>query len=98
MKTNGRKKMVESWSISSSPNTNKLFGGDNILQIKREESVRHTIKRIEEMYNIDASGQLIHNQTTSWNISCQEKQYRSCEHVECQAQAWPLQREALAPL
>jgi hypothetical protein len=39
------------------------------LQIKGEESVRHTLERIEGMYNIDASGQPTHSQVTSWNVS-----------------------------
>jgi hypothetical protein len=42
-------------------NESKLFSGDDILQIKREENVRHTIERIEGMYNIDGSGQLTHS-------------------------------------
>jgi hypothetical protein len=61
--------MVGSWSISSSPNEKKLFDGDNILQIKRKENVRHTTERIEGMHNIDANEQLIHSQTTSSNVS-----------------------------
>ncbi len=39
------------------------------MQIKGEESVRHTLERIEGMYNIDASGQPTHSQVTSWNVS-----------------------------
>jgi hypothetical protein len=61
-----RKEMVWFRSISSSPNERKFFGGNNILQIKRKESVRHIIER---MHNIDASEQLIHTQATSLNIS-----------------------------
>jgi hypothetical protein len=53
--------MVESWSISSSWNEKKFLSGDNTLQIKREENMRHTTKKFEGMRNIDASGQLIHN-------------------------------------
>jgi hypothetical protein len=60
--------VVESWSISSCPNKRKLFNGNDILQINKEENVRHTIERIEGMHNIDASGQLTHNQATSWNV------------------------------
>ncbi len=63
-----RKEMVGSQSISSSLNERKFLDGNDTLQIKREESVRHTIERIERMHNIDASGQLIHNQATSWNV------------------------------
>jgi hypothetical protein len=48
--------MVGSQNISSSPNETKLFDGEDILQIKRKESVKHTIERIEGMHNIDASG------------------------------------------
>jgi hypothetical protein len=57
--------MVGFWNISSSPNERKLLGGNNTLQIKRKENVRHTTKRTKGMHNIDASGQLTHNQTTS---------------------------------
>jgi hypothetical protein len=64
-----RKEMVGSWSISSSPNERKLFGGNNTLQIEREENVKYTTKRIEGMHNIDASEQLIHSQATSLNVS-----------------------------
>jgi hypothetical protein len=42
----------------------KLLDGDNILQRKKEENVRHTLERTERMHNIDANGQLIHNQAT----------------------------------
>jgi hypothetical protein len=64
-----RKKIIGSRNISSSPNEKKLFGGNNILQIKKEESVRHTTKRTKGMHNIDASGQLPHSQATFSNIS-----------------------------
>jgi len=57
--------MVGSRSISSSSNERKLFGGNNTLQIKREENVRHIIETIEGMHNIDVSGQLIQSQVTS---------------------------------
>ncbi len=53
----------------------------NILEIKGEESVKHTTKKTERMHNIDVNGQLIHNQATSWNISRQESQYQNCEHA-----------------
>jgi len=39
--------MVGSHSISFSPNGRKFLGGNDILQINKEESVRHTTKRIE---------------------------------------------------
>jgi hypothetical protein len=61
--------MVGTHNISSSLNERKLRGGADTLQIKRKESVRHIAKKIEGMHNIDASGQLIHNQATSWSIS-----------------------------
>jgi hypothetical protein len=48
--------MVGSQSISSSLNEKKLLSGDNTLQIKKEENVRHTLERIEGMHDIDASG------------------------------------------
>ncbi len=64
-----KKKMVGSRSISSSPNERKFFCGNDILQIKGEESVRHTSERIEGMHNIDASRQPTHSQVTSWNVS-----------------------------
>ncbi len=92
-----KKEMVRSWSISSSPNERKFLNGGDTFQIKREESVKHTIERTEGMHNIDASGQLTHRQVTSWNVSWQESQYQSCEHAWHQAWAWPLQWEALAP-
>ncbi len=38
-------------------------------------------KRTERMHNIDASGQLNHNQATFWSVSWQESQYQSCEHA-----------------
>jgi hypothetical protein len=38
-----KKEMVGSHSISSSSNEGKFFGGNDILQINKEESVRHTI-------------------------------------------------------
>jgi len=60
--------MVGSQSISFS-HERKLLGGDDILQIKRKENVRHTTKRTEGIHNIDASGQLTHNQATSRNVS-----------------------------
>jgi hypothetical protein len=64
-----RKEIIGSQNISSSSNERKLLGGDDILQIKKEESVRHTTKRTKGMHNIDASGQLIHSQATFSNIS-----------------------------
>jgi hypothetical protein len=57
--------MVGSWGISSSPNERKFFNGNDTLQIKIVENVRHTTKRIEGMHNIDVSGQFNHSQTTS---------------------------------
>jgi hypothetical protein len=51
LKRNGR---ISGHSLS--PNERKLFSGNTILQIKIEENVRHTTKRIEGMHNIDASG------------------------------------------
>jgi hypothetical protein len=60
--------MEGSWSISSSLNKKKFFIGNNILQIKRKDSVRHTIERIEGMHNVDASGQLTHSQVTSSRV------------------------------
>jgi hypothetical protein len=42
-----------------------VLSGDDILQIKREEIMRHTKNKTKGMHNIDASGQLIHSQTTS---------------------------------
>jgi hypothetical protein len=61
--------MEGSQSISSSLNERKPLGGDNTLQIKREENVKHIIERIEGIHNIDASGQLTCSQTTSLNVS-----------------------------
>jgi hypothetical protein len=61
--------MVGSQNISSSSNERKLRSGDDTLQIKRKENVRHIAKIIERMHNIDASGQLTHNQATSWSVS-----------------------------
>jgi hypothetical protein len=61
--------MVGSQNISSSLNERKVLSGNDTLQINKEESMRHTTKRIEGMHNIDASEQLLHNQTTSWSIS-----------------------------
>jgi hypothetical protein len=46
----------------------KLLSGTNILQIKKKKSVKHILKRLEIMRNIDANGQLTHNQTTSSNV------------------------------
>jgi hypothetical protein len=57
--------MVGSRSISSSSNERKLFGGNNTLQIKRQENVKHTVESIEGMHNIDENGQIFHSQTTS---------------------------------
>jgi hypothetical protein len=42
----------------------KFLGGDDILQIKKE-NVRHTTKITKGMHYIDVSGQLIHSQATS---------------------------------
>jgi hypothetical protein len=64
-----RKEIIGSQNISSSPKERKLFSGDDILQIKKEESVRHTTKRTKGMHNIDAHGQLTHSQTTFSNVS-----------------------------
>jgi hypothetical protein len=50
-------------------NERKFLDGDNTLQIKRRESVRHTTVRIEGTHNIDVSGQLTHIQATSLNVS-----------------------------
>jgi hypothetical protein len=47
------------------------------------------------MHNIDASGQLAHNQATSWNVYWQENKYWSCEHVRCQVWVWPFQWKVL---
>jgi hypothetical protein len=55
--------------MSSSLNERKLFNGDNTLQIKRKESVKHIIERTEGMHNIDANGQLPHSEATSSSIS-----------------------------
>ncbi len=87
--------MVGSWNISSSPNESKFLGGDNTLQIKKEESVKHIIEKTEGMHNIDANGQLAHNQATSWNVYWQENKYWSCEHVRCQVWVWPFQWKVL---
>jgi hypothetical protein len=57
--------MVGSRNILPFSSERKLLGGNDILQIKKEESVRHTIEKIVGMRNIDVSGQLIHNQATS---------------------------------
>jgi hypothetical protein len=57
--------MVGPQSISSSLNERKLLGGQDILQIKRKEVMRQTTKITKGKHNIDASGQLIHNQATS---------------------------------
>jgi len=40
--------MEGSWSISSSPNKKKFFDGDNTLQIKKEDNVKHTNKESKE--------------------------------------------------
>jgi hypothetical protein len=47
----------------------KLLDGDNILQRKKEENVKHTLERTERMHNIDANGQFIHNQATFLSVS-----------------------------
>jgi hypothetical protein len=60
--------MVGSWNISSSSNESKFLGGDNTLQINKKETVKHTLEKTEGMHNIDASGQLAHNQSTSWSV------------------------------
>jgi hypothetical protein len=60
-----RKEMVGSRNISTSLNARKLLGGNNTLQIKKEENVKHTAKRTKGMHNIDANGQLTHSQETS---------------------------------
>jgi hypothetical protein len=46
-----------------------FLSGDIILQIKREDNVRHTTDIIESMHNIDASGQLTQSQTMSSSVS-----------------------------
>jgi hypothetical protein len=46
-------------------NERKIYDGDNTLQIKIKENVRHTTKRTEGVYNINASGQLTHSEATS---------------------------------
>jgi hypothetical protein len=61
--------MVGSQSISSSLIERKFLGRNDTLQIKIKASVRRIIKRIKGMHNIDASGQLIHSQGTSWSVS-----------------------------
>ncbi len=76
-----RKEMVASQNISSSSNERKLRIGDDTLQIKRKKNVKHIAKRIERMHYIDSSGQLTHNQATSWSVSWLENQYRSYEHA-----------------
>jgi hypothetical protein len=60
--------MVGSQSISPFPNERKLLHGNDILQIKREKNVKHITERTKGMHNINASGQLIHSQATSWII------------------------------
>jgi len=64
-----KKLMARSRNISSSPNKRMFLSGDIILQIKREDNVRHTTDIIESMHNIDASGQLTQSQTMSSSVS-----------------------------
>jgi hypothetical protein len=58
----------ESLNNSSSPKNGRLLGGNIILQIKWEDSVKDTTKLMEGVKNIETTSKFIHNQTYFWSV------------------------------